>query len=480
MSSRRAVLLELGATGPRAREGGALANSLSARGFAIERLPDAATALEALIRVPADVLVVDADSPALDLRTFVETLRKDPRIARTMIVALASGDARELPARREIALTLSKPIHADEAASRVDALVVTRQRAASNNRELRGDLGQITLPDLLQLLAVNRSTGTLNIDAAGRFGTVVLDAGEVRTVSCGATAGMKAFVRLLALPEGPFVFTHNALEANISDIEPMALGPALFEATRHIDEIARLKPSLPESWTEVRKARLVWPEAITARFDREPALFEVARLLDTTRTLGALLDASPLPDADLLTALDELRREGLVEIAGGASAGRVEVVDAGLARALSDWITERGYTGRVLVVLDGDVSSSDVTLLRALAGVAGFVAAESVGSTDASSLGTLGTLGIGTLRLELYYVPATREYSPLWAVFGANATAALIVVNSADRASLAREVLSTELDLPVGVAVAPWIASTLGASLRAALGTRVTERARRN
>ncbi len=478
--TRRAVLLDVGATGPRAREGGALANSLSARGFAIERMPDGVSAIEALVRDPADVLVIDADSPSLDLRSFVETLRNDPRIARTMIVALASGDARDLPARRDIALTLTKPIHADEAASRVDALVVTRQRAASNTRELRGDLGQISFPDLLQLLAVNRSTGTLNIDAAGRFGVVTLDVGEVKTVSCGATSGMKAFVRLLGLPEGPFVFTHNSLDASTSTLDPMPLSPALFEATRQIDEIARLKPSLPESWTEVRKARLVWPETITARFDREPALFEVARLLDTTRTLGALLDASPLPDADLLTALDELRREGLVEIAGGASAGRVEVVDAGLARALSEWINERGYIGRVLVVIDRDGTGVDVSLLRALGGVAGFVAAESVGNMDAPALGVLGTLGIGSLRLELYYAPATREYSPLWAIFGANATAALILVNSADRATLAREVLAAELDLPVGVAIAPWTASTIGASLRAALGTRVTERSRRN
>lgn len=480
MNTRRAVLLDVGATGPRAREGGALASSLSARGFAIERIADGSSALDALSREPADVLVIDADSPALDLRNFVEQLRKDPRIARTMIVALASGDARELPARRDIALTLTKPIHADEAASRVEALVVTRQRAASNNRELRGDLAQISFPDLLQLLAVNRSTGTLNIDASGRFGAVVLDGGEVKTVSCGSASGMKAFVRLLALPEGPFVFTHNTIDAMHSTIDPMPLGPALFEATRQIDEIARLKAILPESWTEIRKARLVWPESITARFDKEPPLFEVARLLDTTRTLGALLDASPLPDADLLMALDELRREGLVEIAGGASAGRVEVVDIGLARALSDWITERGYSGRVLVVMDVDVSSADVTLVRALGGVAGFVASESIGGAESSALGALGTLGIGSLRLELYAVPATREYSLLWAVFGANAIAALVVVTSPERAALACEVLSSELGLPVGVAVAPWTASSVGASLRAALGTRVTERTRRN
>ena len=120
--TRRAVFLDVGAIGPRAREGGALAASLAGRGFAIERLPDGQTTLEALAREPADLLVIDADSPSLDLRAFMEALRGEARTASTLVVALASGDPRELPARREIALTLSKPIHADEASSRLEAL----------------------------------------------------------------------------------------------------------------------------------------------------------------------------------------------------------------------------------------------------------------------------------------------------------------------------------------------------------------------
>jgi CheY-like chemotaxis protein len=477
--TRRAAFLDVGASGPRAREGGALAAALAARGFTIDRQPDGQSTLDALAREAADLVVNDADSPSLDLRAFMEALRSDARTASTMVVALASGDPRELPARREIALTLSKPIHADEAASRLEALVVTRQRAASNARELRGDLAQITFPDLLQLFAVNRATGTLSVDAPGRFGSVVLDTGEVKSITCGSAAGMKAFVRLLSLPEGSFVFTHQELDTAVSSLEPMPLGPALFEATRQLDEIARLKPSMPEPWMEVRKARLVWPSHITDRFDTHPALFEVARLLDTSRTLGALLDASPLPDADLLAALDELRREGLVEVAGGTSSGRVEVLDTTIARALAERVAEQG-AARVLIVVDHDVPGADVALVRALGGVAGFVAAEGAGVANGeATLAAVGTLVLGTLRLELFAAPATREFSPLWAVFGAGATASIVVAASTDGAALAREVLASELALPVGVACAPWSASNVAAALRSALTARVADRAQR-
>lgn len=476
---RRAVFLDVGAMGPRAREGGALAASLAARGFAIERLHDGPSTLEALAREPADLLVIDADSPSLDLRAFMESLRGDARTASTLVVALASGDPRELPARREIALTLSKPIHADEASSRLEALVVTRWRAASNVSELRGDLAQIAFPDLLQLFAVNRATGTLSVDAPGRFGSVVLDHGEVKSITCGTASGMKAFVRLLALPEGSFVFRHRELDSAQSSLESMPLGPALFEATRQLDEIARLKPSLPEPWMEVRKARLVWPSVITDRFEKEPALLEVARLLDTPKTLGALLDASPLPDADLLLALDELRREGLIEVAGATGAGRVEVLDSTIARALSERIANAG-SARVIVVVDHDVPHAEIAIARALGGVAGFVAAEGTGSgRTEETLAPLGTLVIDTLRIELFAVPAAREFSPLWAVFGAGACAALIAAGETARATPIRDVFASELALPVGVVIAPWTTSHTAAALRTALTACIADRAQR-
>ncbi|MDP3277497.1 MAG: DUF4388 domain-containing protein [Deltaproteobacteria bacterium] len=475
---RRAVLLDVGASGPRAREGGALAASLSARGFTLERLDHDNEVIDALARENADVLVIDADSPSLDLRVLVESLRADPRTTNTLIVALASGDPREIPARRELALTLSKPIQADDAAGRIEALVITRLRAASNSRELRGDLSQISLPDLLQLLAVNRNSGVLSIDAPGRFGSVTLDAGEIQWITCGVATALKAFVRLLALTEGAFVFTHQPFDRTQSNVEPMALGPMLFEATRHIDEIARLKRSMPESWVEVRKARLVWPQAILQRFEREPALFEVTRLLDSARTLGTLLDASPLPDADLLEALDELRREGLIDIAGGARSGWVEVLDTALARTFSELVSEQGGA-RVLVLLDGEDAGAEMGLIRALGGVAGFVSAEGVGSPDGGPIAPLGTLAFASTRVELLRVFSSRENSPLWLVFGANASAVLCAVQTEQDAALTREVFARGSDLPVAVAVAPWTPSSIAAALRAALSSRITSRARR-
>ncbi len=467
MSARRAVALEMGASGPRAREGTSLAASLSARGFAYERYSDPRTAFEALAEKPADVLLVDADSPWLDLREFVESLRRDPRTTRTLIVALASGDARELPARREIALVLSKPINADEAASRLEGLVVTRQRAASNARELRGDLAQLPLPDLLQLLATSRASGTLAIEAPGRRGSLVLDNGDLRDVTFGPATGLKAFVRMLGLVEGPFVFTHGALGTQGGDT--LALGPSLFEATRQTDEIARLKKFLPEAWVEIRRSPREMPESVRAAQNKSPAMLELERLLETPRPLGALLDASTYTDSDLYEALEAFRAAGLLDFAGAATTDRVIVLDKSFAPALVARIDESGRSmARVLVLVDAAPGAMDAAVLRAFGGLEGFAAAEGAPVT-AVPLGALGILRIGDARIELFAVPSEMDLYPLCAVFGASADAAIFTSAAVRAEGVDARRVAADLGIPVAAVEGALTAASVGDALRSAL-----------
>lgn len=469
MSTRRAVSLEMGASGPRARDSNALEASLSARGFAYERYADPRSVLEALAQQPADLLLVDADSPWLDLREFVEALRRDPRTTRTLIVALVSGDARELPARREIALVLNKPINADEAASRLEGLVLTRQRAASNTRELRGDLAQLPLPDLLQLLAASRASGTLAVEATGRRGSLVLDNGELREVSFGPAEGLKAFVRMLMLVEAPFVFTHGVLGSQTGDV--LSLAPALFEATRQIDEINRLRGALPEAWVEIRRSARPASEAIRAARAARPALAELERLLETPRPLGLLLDASIQSDADMLDALETYRADGLLDIAGAVSGDRIEVLDPAFAPALVARLDETGRTmARVLILVDRTPGAVEGSLPSALGGLQGFVAA--VGAVTAPGApGALGILQVGEARVELFAVPGESDLYPLCAVFGATADAAVLLLSPSvpGATAIAQRGIAEELGLPVARVEGALDARSLGAALRDAL-----------
>lgn len=452
----RAVLLDMGASGPRAREGGALVSSLASRGFALERFGDARVLLAHLQDEPADVLVVDADSPTLEVRELVERLRGDARTASLLLAALTSGDVRELPSRGEFALVLAKPINADEAASRIEALVATRLRAQGNARELRGDLAQITLPDLLQLLSVGRARGTLVVDALGRAGTLTLVESELRDITCGPARGLKALVRLLGLSEGTFVFTYGLSEPPPAEGAPpregmLLLGPALFEATRHVDEIQRLKRVLPGAWVEVRRVENPTVEpALEERSSVRAGREEVLRLLASPRTMGALLDTSPLPDLDLLEAIDGLHRDECIEFVGASVDDRLPVLEAGFAAALVSRLGERGQQLQRIAVVTAEAPSE---LLRALAGVAGFAPTEGTVHEEVP-FGPLGTLALGEARVELFALPLEREWSPLWSVFTARAGAALVLSRDDDTAALVQR-LREEMGVGAVAPVAP-------------------------
>jgi len=468
MSTHRAVALEMGATGPRARDSSSLASSLTARGFSYDRYVEPRAAFDALLEQPADVLLVDVDSPWLDLREFVEKIRHDPRTARTLLVALASGDPREIPARREIALVLNKPINADEAASRLEALVATRQRAASNTRELKGDLAQLPLPDLLQLLSVSRSVGALAVDSAGRRASLVLDNGELRDVQFSPAAGMKAFVRMMLLTEGAFVFTHGVVGSGAG--ESMTLGPALFEATRQIDEIERRKASLPDQWSEIRRGTKAVDPATRARIDSSAVLHDVYELLATPRTLAALLDASSFGDAEVLEAIETLRLEGVVDIAGSGSPDRVTVIDANFAAALLARMEDTGRSlSRMLVLTRGTTRVSDASILRALGGLSGFVPAEH-SSSGTVLIGPLGMLRAGDVRIELFAVPKDRDLYPLCAVFGATADAAIVVGEAEGPEQVDAARIGQEMGIPVATVAGALSTGLLADGLRSALG----------
>ncbi len=466
MSTRRALILDAPLTAPRSRDTDALAAALGQRGFSVFRESDAPAALVSLGREGADVVLIDADAQSLDVRGFVETIRNEPRWSSMLIVGLASGDPRQVPARREMALIFTRPVHPDEAAIRLDGLVSARKRAATSARELRGNLGQLPLADLLQLLAASRASGRLMIDAAGRRGAIDLEHGDLRDVTCGPSSGMKAFVRLLQLGEGAFVFTHGGA-AGVGAGEPLALGPALFEATRQLDEVSRLRASLPDAWTELHRSATTPPSELDGAAAFSGTGAEVVHLLNSPRTLAGLLDASPTPDAELLGAVDALLREGRIEAAGGTPRGRTQVLEAAYGSALRARLTDAGRHGaRVLVIVDPVPLRAAGPIARSLAGIADFVPAESTPRSSVA-LGTLGTLLVGDVPVELYALPEDPDQHPLWAVLAASADAAVIATRTPAEDS--ERLLSREFGLPVATVVGEVDTTTMAAALRSSL-----------
>ncbi len=130
-------------------------------------------------------MIFDERCPLLDARTFVRILRTNPRTER--IPVILTGEALDLD-RARLGTYLRKPFNQDEVLARIEQVFrrVEAARAVSGeSREIEGNLAQIPLVDLLQILSVNRKTGRLAVEREGERAVIALREGRVLDAALG-------------------------------------------------------------------------------------------------------------------------------------------------------------------------------------------------------------------------------------------------------------------------------------------------------
>jgi hypothetical protein len=110
---------------------------------------------------------------------------------------------------------------------------------------LIGDLGELPLPDLVQMTSVGGKTGRLVIldeeDAVA--GVLMFRAGRLVGARAGELAGEKAFYALLAVKTGSFDFD-PAVELDEDEVN-LPTESLLIEGMRRLDEVYRMRRRLP-------------------------------------------------------------------------------------------------------------------------------------------------------------------------------------------------------------------------------------------
>jgi Tfp pilus assembly protein PilZ len=117
-------------------------------------------------------------------------------------------------------------------------------QSASHARGLagiRGDIAEVGLASLVQSFAAASREGTLSLSQGSDAGCIAFSAGELVGARLGAVTGLKALARMLAWTRGEFEFHAQVQDAD-RDGEPFPLEAALLDATRQLDERARLEP----------------------------------------------------------------------------------------------------------------------------------------------------------------------------------------------------------------------------------------------
>ncbi len=424
-----------------------LVEACSRRGIASGRAAHGAAALElALSEVPR-VVVAQLDLPLVDGPRLAAILGSNPRTRGIHFLFLADipGEAPQPDLGGEV---IVPPIDAEEIVRRVQSRLadapVDEETAVPKDegeRQIEGQLSQLSLADLLQLLHLNRRTGTVELEpddaeVQSPSGRVYLRDGDVIQAVVGRVDGEKAFYRLIGWRRGRFAFTPNRVTMAQKIARPTRA--LLMEGMRQIDERARLAGSLPPADAVVT----LTPKAAELRGGLHPLTQEVVLLLKRHWGVQAIVDHSTFPDYQVLRTLHALIARGIVHLERDPSNSVGELREEYLAspeqvERLRHWLEPQRQHGRgaavvkLLVVSPEPAATLDFAqLLLGLPGVRlerGFVD----GGVGADDLAMLGRVSVDADHvLELVHVPASDRFAPLWPMVAHGAIGTLFLLTS--------------------------------------------------
>jgi CheY-like chemotaxis protein len=380
---------------------GALASKLRARGLEVAIADSVASAVERARAAPPEAVIVDAE--ILAGGGFKAKFAADPALSRVMIFTLYST----LP-ERELHADELDASEVEDIVRRMHALPLRASTAVAESGDVRGNLQQIGILDLLQLLSMNRRSGSLSITTQAGAGEVRLADGEIVDAVYRRLEGEKALYRLLGESEGVFSFASGAGHSLRRIVLPTR--SLLLEGMRHIDETRRRREQL-DSESDAFLA-IVPPETSPREAGQR-----VLEVLLAPRTLSELLDEVPVADLDVLEALSELLDLGHIRrIPAGAA--RVELADAErltVLAALAKRAARAGFRPPVRVAIAASQQRL-ATFTHAVNRIADAIApTEMVPSAPIPhALATLRLAEGG--ELGVVGLPLVEAYAPLWAL----------------------------------------------------------------
>jgi Tfp pilus assembly protein PilZ len=193
------------------------------------------------------------------------------------------------------------------------ARFVDQVTSADHTRRLggvHGDLSEVAVATLVQMLGRSARAGTLTLRRGEEEGVVAFEGEALRYARLGALAGVKALARLLAWSDGRFEF-----HAHVDDLEGegprLPLDAALLEAAQHLDEAQRVESGGIEAG-----ARLVADDSRAAAQNGQLGLTELA-VLELARagfSVRRALEVIPEPDARILAAIRSLQARGVLSL----------------------------------------------------------------------------------------------------------------------------------------------------------------------
>ena len=395
----------------------ALATYLRGKGLEILEVADGSKALaETLLRKP-DILLLDLSVPILPPDRLIQILRSNPNTRSMPVFFLSDREESVSGFRPGVDEFIRKPFHEEEILLRLQRALYQDplSEALTGDSEISGSLSQIFLPDLWQMLAMNRKNGILQVETDQISGSVYIERGEIVSAVTRNIVGEKALFRLLPLKEGKFRFLPGKVGVRRTIFTPSQ--QAILEGLRHDDELRRIRNTLPHPTDAVA----VVPEGLEIAA-AGGVIREVLLLSEFCSTVEEVVDNCGFPDLVVYEALVALRNRGVLRFGDfDARPSKSEFLPsedlARLRARLEDHASAAGEASGQIVFYLPDPSLLE-GLLMALGKFRDFEVDNvffSLRRKEGIPAGMFGRLRVGTkCSVRLYAFSYLRALSPLW------------------------------------------------------------------
>ena len=395
----------------------ALAAYLRDKGLEIIETSDGSKALaETLLRKP-DILLLDLSVQILPAERLVQILRSNPNTKSVPVFFLSDREQSVSGFRQGLDEFIRKPFHEEEILLRIQRALFQDplSEALTGDSEISGNLSQIFLPDLWQMLAMNRKNGILQVDAERVSGSMYIERGEIISAVTRNIIGEKALFRLIPLKEGKFRFLPGKVGVRRTIFTPSQ--QAILEGMRHHDEFRKLEKDLPHPDDAV---------AVITESGEVPAaggvIREILLLAEFCATVEEIVDNCGFPDLVVYEALIALRNRGILRFGDfNARTRKSDFLPSGDLARLRTRLEDRGSgtgeaAGQIVFYLP------DPSLLEGLMMALGKYQDFEVDNVffslrrkEGIPAGMFGRLRLGEKSsIRLYAFPYLRSLSPLW------------------------------------------------------------------
>jgi len=226
-----------------------LKSLLDEENYEVSIAKDGVEALQVALQKMPDFIMLSLDLPLIDGVKLSQILRTNPKTEFIPIFYMNEKNLQLSHFRRNVDYFIIKPFNLDELKKILDTVKkkILSIQDKKYQEEFAGNLKQMGIPDLLQILSINRRTGNLylysNQDAEKPLAIVAINEGKIINCKMGDITKEKAFYRVLSLHDGYFRFIPG--EPTLNDEIKESTDSLIMEGLRQNDELVELKKKIP-------------------------------------------------------------------------------------------------------------------------------------------------------------------------------------------------------------------------------------------